>query len=53
MTKRIILCNYCYRPLTKEELEDYSIQWQCSGDMYCAECRKKFDLGKHDERKEG
>ena len=45
-----ILCNNCYKPLTKEELKDYSIQWQYSGDMYCMKCRKKLGLGKHDTR---
>jgi len=46
-----IYCNNCHEPLTEEELKDYSIQWQHSGDMYCAKCRKKFGLGKHDRQK--
>lgn len=36
---RTILCNNCYKKLTKKELEVYSIQWQYSGDMYCMSCR--------------
>ena len=32
-------CNNCYEMLTEEELAVYDIQWQCSGDMYCMECR--------------
>lgn len=49
--RRTILCNNCYTPLTKEELKDYTIQWQYSGDMYCMKCREKLELGEHDERK--
>jgi hypothetical protein len=36
---RTILCNDCYKKLSKKELEVYSLQWQYSGDMYCMKCR--------------
>ena len=31
----MIYCNQCYKPLTRKEKGEYSIQWQYSGDMYC------------------
>jgi len=33
--ERKIYCNECYKELTEEELKEYPIQWQYSGDMYC------------------
>lgn len=32
-------CNECYEELTDEELSDYPLLWQYSGDMYCDDCR--------------
>lgn len=43
-----ILCNECYKPLTKKEISRYPIMWQYSGDMYCDkhETRESFKRGK-------
>jgi len=43
-----ILCNQCYKPLTKKEASVYPLQWQYSGDMYCKkhEDREQFELKK-------
>ena len=34
-----VCCNECYEVLVEEELSDYDILWQYSGDMYCSTCR--------------
>jgi len=53
MNRKEILCNNCYEPLSEEELKDYSLQWQYSGDMYCFKCREEYNMGRHDRRGRG
>jgi len=42
MTREGVVCNNCYEPLTEEELKDYDVLWQYSGDMYCFKCRRQL-----------
>ena len=48
-----ILCNECYKPLTKKEASVYPLQWQYSGDMYCRkhEDREQFKTKRITEEK--
>lgn len=41
-----IVCNECYKVLTKKELSKYPTLWRFSGDMYC----KKHEKGKEFKR---
>ena len=41
------LCNQCYEPLSEEEVSQYPLQWQSSGDMYCSEHRDCPDDCRH------
>jgi hypothetical protein len=50
---RKILCNNCYKRLTKKELSVYSLQWQYIGDMYCMKCRDCIDDCREDVCRKG
>ena len=46
--ERTVLCNECYRPLTKGELNKYPMLWKFSGDMYCGKCDDKNECPTHE-----